>query len=83
MTERQKKSAAGAYIEKLRIRTPAGHALAMNLSGGNQQKVVIAKWLMRDAEILIFDEPPRGIMWARRKKFFALIFDWRKAERRS
>ena len=69
------KSAAGAYIEKLRIRTPGGHALAMNLSGGNQQKVVIAKWLMRDAELLIFDEPSRGIDGGAKEEIYRIIFD--------
>jgi ABC-type sugar transport system ATPase subunit len=49
------------YIEKLQIKVSGHLQLASQLSGGNQQKVVLAKWLERNAEILIFDEPTRGI----------------------
>jgi ABC-type sugar transport system ATPase subunit len=45
----------------LRIRVPHQEQRARNLSGGNQQKVVLAKWLARNCEVLIFDEPTRGI----------------------
>ncbi|MGR5939121.1 ATP-binding cassette domain-containing protein [Bacillus pacificus] len=48
-------------FQRLRIKTPSGNQLVKNLSGGNQQKVVIGKWLTRDSDILIFDEPTRGI----------------------
>lgn len=69
---------AQEYIEKLRIRTPGDHALAMNLSGGNQQKVVIAKWLMRDTDILIFDEPTRGIDVGAKEEIYRIMFDLAK-----
>jgi len=49
------------YVRKLRIKTPSTAQLVRNLSGGNQQKVVIAKWLAKDCDVLIFDEPTRGI----------------------
>ncbi len=49
------------YIKRLSIKTPSLNQLAQNLSGGNQQKVVIAKWLASKSKILIFDEPTRGI----------------------
>lgn len=49
------------YIKKLQIKVSGQLQLASQLSGGNQQKVVLAKWLERNAEILIFDEPTRGI----------------------
>ncbi len=49
------------YVSKLRIRASSGKQLAGRLSGGNQQKVVIAKWLFRNAKIFLFDEPTRGI----------------------
>lgn len=68
------KNAAQEYIEKLRIRTPGDHALAMNLSGGNQQKVVIAKWLMRSTDILIFDEPTRGIDVGAKEEIYRIMF---------
>ena len=49
------------YIEELRIRTPSAEQTVSNLSGGNQQKVVLAKWLLGKAKIFLFDEPTRGI----------------------
>ncbi len=49
------------YVDDLRIVTPNITQLAQNLSGGNQQKVVLAKWLLTEAELFIFDEPTRGI----------------------
>jgi len=49
------------YVARLKIKISGREQLAMNLSGGNQQKVVLAKWLARNADIIIFDEPTRGI----------------------
>ena len=49
------------YIKELHIATPSSKQLVKNLSGGNQQKVVLAKWICTEAEIFIFDEPTRGI----------------------
>jgi ribose transport system ATP-binding protein len=49
------------YIKNLKIKTPSPLQLARNLSGGNQQKVVLAKWLLSDSKVIIFDEPTRGI----------------------
>ncbi|WP_018247305.1 sugar ABC transporter ATP-binding protein [Orenia marismortui] len=49
------------YIDDLGVKTPSQEMLARNLSGGNQQKVVLAKWMFTDSNILIFDEPTRGI----------------------
>jgi ribose transport system ATP-binding protein len=49
------------YIEELRIRTPSPEQTVGNLSGGNQQKVVLAKWLLGKAKVFLFDEPTRGI----------------------
>jgi len=54
-------AAARRYIEALGIRTPSPHQVVQLLSGGNQQKVVIAKWLFRDSRVIFFDEPTRGI----------------------
>ncbi len=53
--------ASDRYIEELRIRTPSAEQLVSNLSGGNQQKVVLAKWLLASAKVFLFDEPTRGI----------------------
>jgi ABC-type sugar transport system ATPase subunit len=52
---------AGEYIARLRIRASSGRQAAGRLSGGNQQKVAIAKWLFRRARVFLFDEPTRGI----------------------
>jgi len=58
---------------KLRIKTPDLEQLAGNLSGGNQQKIIIAKWLCKDTEILIFDEPTRGIDVGAKLEIYELI----------
>ncbi|MDO4865406.1 MAG: sugar ABC transporter ATP-binding protein [Clostridia bacterium] len=57
----QERSTVNEYIDKLNIKTPSPQQLARNLSGGNQQKVVLAKWLLSDSKVIIFDEPTRGI----------------------
>ncbi|MCX7029516.1 MAG: sugar ABC transporter ATP-binding protein [Spirochaetes bacterium] len=61
------------YVRKLNIRTPSLDQLLLNLSGGNQQKVVIAKWLIRRCEILIFDEPTRGIDVGAKSEIYTLM----------
>jgi ribose transport system ATP-binding protein len=59
--DKQAAKNARHYIDALRIRTPSQYQLMRNLSGGNQQKVVLAKWLCNDVKLLIVDEPTRGI----------------------
>jgi len=61
------------YIRKLRIRADSPAQLAMRLSGGNQQKVVIAKWLFRRARVFLFDEPTRGIDVGAKIEVFQLM----------
>ena len=51
----------GRYVKEMSIKIPHHEERAMNLSGGNQQKVVLAKWLQRNFNVIIFDEPTRGI----------------------
>jgi ribose transport system ATP-binding protein len=63
------------YVKSLRIKTPSIAATTKNLSGGNQQKVVIAKWLARDCDILIFDEPTRGIDVGAKEEIYRLLND--------
>ncbi|MDI6759488.1 MAG: sugar ABC transporter ATP-binding protein [Candidatus Brocadiaceae bacterium] len=58
---RRERRTAGEMVESLRVKTPGLEQQVRNLSGGNQQKVVLAKWLLRGARVLIFDEPTRGI----------------------
>jgi ribose transport system ATP-binding protein len=63
------------YVDKLRIRTPSVEQTAKHLSGGNQQKVVIAKWLVKDCDVLIFDEPTRGIDVGAKEEIYRLLND--------
>jgi ribose transport system ATP-binding protein len=58
---KDEKAKVGDFVQKLRIVTPGIQQKVQNLSGGNQQKVVLAKWLASKSKILIFDEPTRGI----------------------
>ena len=63
----------GDLIERLRIATPSATAAGRNLCGGNQQKVVIGKWLAARSKLFIFDEPTRGIDVGAKAEIFALI----------
>jgi len=60
-------------IAELRIRTPSGEQTVRNLSGGNQQKVVLAKWLIGNAAVYLFDEPTRGIDVGAKAEIYALM----------
>ncbi len=61
------------YIKQLSIRTPSERQEVRLLSGGNQQKVVLAKWLLRNCDILIFDEPTRGIDIGAKSEIYRLL----------
>jgi ribose transport system ATP-binding protein len=63
------------WVDKLHIRTPTVEALCLNLSGGNQQKVVLAKWMNARAHILIFDHPTRGLDVGAKEEVYELIRD--------
>ena len=67
------KEVSQKYVENLKTKTPSVSQLVKKLSGGNQQKVVIAKWLVRDSDILIFDEPTRGIDVGAKSEIYALM----------
>ena len=61
INEKSEESNVKMYIKQINIKTPSIKQTARNLSGGNQQKVVLAKWLYANADVIIFDEPTRGI----------------------
>ncbi len=61
------------YNKKMRTKTPSMDQLLKNLSGGNQQKVIIARWLIRNADIFIFDEPTRGIDVGAKSEIYELM----------
>jgi ribose transport system ATP-binding protein len=65
-------------VKSLRIKTPSVSQYVRNLSGGNQQKVVVGKWLLRNAKVVIFDEPTRGIDVASKIEIYNIINDLKK-----
>ena len=65
--------AFSGFVEKMRIKISGHSQVAGTLSGGNQQKVVLAKWLQRNAEVIIFDEPTRGIDVGAKFEIYQLI----------
>ena len=69
----EERSAFENYVDKFNIRVPHSEQRAGYLSGGNQQKVVLAKWLFRDTEVLLFDEPTRGIDVGAKFEIYQLI----------
>lgn len=69
----REESLVNQYIEQLKIRTSGPKQSAKSLSGGNQQKVVLAKWLGTEPEILILDEPTRGVDIGARKEIYHII----------
>ena len=72
-SKKKARQAAQEYIEKLKIKTPSSDQIVGDLSGGNQQKVVIAKWLLNDPDIIIMDEPTRGIDVGAKRDIYMLI----------
>ncbi|MCJ8508849.1 sugar ABC transporter ATP-binding protein [Rhizobium lemnae] len=73
MNDARMREAANDYVQKLRIKTPSVDQETRLLSGGNQQKIVISKWLLRDCDILIFDEPTRGIDIGAKAEIYKLL----------
>jgi ribose transport system ATP-binding protein len=63
------------FIRELKIRTPSTEQLVRNLSGGNQQKVVLAKWLVQEARVFLFDEPTRGIDVGSKYEIYLLMLE--------
>lgn len=71
--EKKSEKISKEYIDRLRIRTPSIKQKVRNLSGGNQQKVVVARWLLKNCDILIFDEPTRGIDVGAKNEIYKLL----------
>ncbi len=80
ISEKLEEEYAGQYIEKLKIKTPSLQQKVANLSGGNQQKVILAKWLATNPRILLLDEPTRGIDINAKREIYALIDELVKAD---
>jgi ribose transport system ATP-binding protein len=72
------RAAAQQHVRGLAIKTPSLRQKVKHLSGGTQQKVVVAKWLIADSEVLIFDEPTRGIDVGARSEIYRLLNDLAK-----
>ena len=79
INEQKFNSVAADMSEKLKVKTPSLKQLVCNLSGGNQQKVVLSKWLACESEILILDEPTRGIDVGAKVEVYSLMNDLAKA----
>ncbi len=67
------------YIQELAIHPPKADILTANMSGGNQQKVIIGRWLSTDVEVLIFDEPTKGVDVGARVEIYRLIEEFAQA----
>ena len=73
LDQKSERASVTRFIDELSIRVPHTETAARNLSGGNQQKVVLAKWLERDTDIIIFDEPTRGIDVGAKVEIYEII----------
>ncbi|WP_438764973.1 sugar ABC transporter ATP-binding protein [Kushneria sp. TE3] len=73
ISRRREREAAEALMDRVRVKAPGSDTVVGTLSGGNQQKVVIARWLERGCRVLIFDEPTRGIDVGAKSEIYALM----------
>jgi len=73
LNKKLEERAADEYIQLLRIMTPSSNTIITSLSGGNQQKCIISKWLYIDSDLLIFDEPTRGIDVGAKQEIYKII----------
>ena len=72
---RREREVARQYVTRLRITTPSVRQKVLRLSGGNQQKVALAKWLFAQSKVILFDEPTRGIDIAAKRDVFELFVE--------
>ena len=73
MRQREEADAFAAFVERLNIRIPDQEQLMRNLSGGNQQKVLLARWLFRNTQVFLLDEPTRGVDIGAKQEIYQLI----------
>jgi ribose transport system ATP-binding protein len=73
INDKEMRVSSEEYNLKLRTKTPSMEQQLKNLSGGNQQKVIIARWLMKNSDIFIFDEPTRGIDIGAKSEIYTLM----------
>lgn len=78
LDEKRRREEVGSSIELLKVKTPSFKTLIMNLSGGNQQKVLLARWLLTEPDILLLDEPTRGIDVGAKFEIYSIIADLAK-----
>lgn len=79
--EKEERKIVGEYFKKMNVKTPSLDTAIQSLSGGNQQKVLLAKWMLRDPEILILDEPTRGIDVGAKFEIYKLMVEMAKQGR--
>ena len=75
INESRERANAGKHVERLAIRTPSLGQLVMNLSGGNQQKVILARWLSEQIRVILLDEPTRGIDVGAKSEIYSIIHE--------
>tara|TARA_Y100001970_G_scaffold175805_1_gene214367 strand:- start:217 stop:645 length:429 start_codon:yes stop_codon:yes gene_type:complete len=73
INKEKEKSTSNEYIEKFEVKTPSSERLITLLSGGNQQKVLLSRWLLRELKIIILDEPTRGVDIGAKTEVLGLI----------
>ena len=78
INNKQEQEIAEKYKENMAIKTPSLNQLVKNLSGGNQQKVILGRWMAADSELIIFDEPTRGIDVGAKYEIYELIINMAK-----
>ena len=78
INQKKEKKAADQYIKKFSVKTPSSERLITLLSGGNQQKVLVSRWLIRELKIIILDEPTRGVDIGAKTEVLSLINDLAK-----
>ncbi|WP_324825417.1 sugar ABC transporter ATP-binding protein [Sinanaerobacter sp. ZZT-01] len=76
--KRKEREVVGKYFEKMNVKTPTLETAIQSLSGGNQQKVLLAKWMLRNPDILILDEPTRGIDVGAKFEIYKLMTEMAK-----